>query len=70
MLKVRTSVMNGTFNKAMPPRSIGHVVRFEMRRNHPQVMDGLSYGASDARPGVKLLCAHRRTSVSSGAGSG
>jgi hypothetical protein len=24
-----------------PSRSDGHVVRFEMRRNHPQVLDGL-----------------------------
>ena len=24
-----------------PVRSDGHVVRFEMRRNHPQVLDGL-----------------------------
>jgi hypothetical protein len=41
MLKVRTSVMNEPSTRITPPRSDGHGVRFEMRRNHPQVLDGL-----------------------------
>jgi hypothetical protein len=31
----------------MLPRRIGHVGRFEMQRNHPQVLDGLDPNGPD-----------------------